>query len=352
MTRIAIFRPGKHAPGVTAADAQRAAETYNPAVQEAPVVIGHPATNKPAWGWVKRLEFDKAKNTLFATLKDLDKRFVDAVRKRRFPKMSASFYRAGAPGNPAPAGISFRHLGFTGAAIPAVPGLPEVNFADDDTDDNALSFDFTVEAAAWDGGDGGDTVDLSEDIAFLKQRLSKLEGDKMNKDTTKPDEKTSTVDLAQKQADLAALEASLKKRQVALDQAEAARLRREHADFVEKIAAEGKILPRQKEGWVSLMSLLGPEQTFNFTSKDSKDGVASEGAALDFVKDALESLPPRIRYDEFAKAEGDAGGNVVSFKAPAGAQVEKSSLDFHQKIEAYAKKHNLSYDESLRQLGD
>src|SRR3989338_3187372 len=37
-------------------DLARIAETYNPELHEAPVVIGHPSTDDPAWGWVLSCE--------------------------------------------------------------------------------------------------------------------------------------------------------------------------------------------------------------------------------------------------------------------------------------------------------
>ena len=53
-----IFRSGERisADGsrwnITDADVQRAAEVYDPKLHEAPIVIGHPAMNAPAYGWV------------------------------------------------------------------------------------------------------------------------------------------------------------------------------------------------------------------------------------------------------------------------------------------------------------
>ena len=52
-----IFRSGERisADGsqwnITDADVQRAAEVYDPKLHEAPIVIGHPAMNAPAYGW-------------------------------------------------------------------------------------------------------------------------------------------------------------------------------------------------------------------------------------------------------------------------------------------------------------
>ena len=38
----------------TEAELDKIVHTYNSSAHDAPIVIGHPAENKPAWGWVKK----------------------------------------------------------------------------------------------------------------------------------------------------------------------------------------------------------------------------------------------------------------------------------------------------------
>ena len=354
MTRIAIFRPGKHAPEVTAADAKRAAESYNPAVQEAPVVIGHPTSNKPAWGWVEKLDFKNG--TLYATLKHVHKGFAAAVRSGRYPKMSASFYRPNAPANPAPGGLSFRHLGFLGAAIPAVPGLPKVNFSERDKDDDAIVVEFSVD-------DDGDVVDLeasmkddeqlSDEFEHLKNRLDQLEANNMNKDKSTKSANTGSddVSLAEREAAASKLEAELNQRKAELDKREEEQARQGHSDFVEKLHKAGVVLPRHKDGMIDFMCGLDADQVINFTSADSKTGKPADGSALEFLKDFLEALPPSINYEEVAKAEEPGGGNVINFSVPAGVQVDGKNLDLDKKARGLmAKNSKLSYEQAVLQV--
>ena len=42
MTRIAIFKTGKRAPEIGAADARRIVDSYDPGAHEAPVIARHP----------------------------------------------------------------------------------------------------------------------------------------------------------------------------------------------------------------------------------------------------------------------------------------------------------------------
>ena len=59
---VEIFEPGKHtaASGAVlpfgADEIEGAAAAYVPARHEAPVVVGHPGHDRPAYGWVKALK--------------------------------------------------------------------------------------------------------------------------------------------------------------------------------------------------------------------------------------------------------------------------------------------------------
>lgn len=143
---IHIFRPGRHTAmqGTTIdfgeSDLIATANAYDPARHEAPLVIGHPAADAPAWGWVGSLTADA--HGLFAAPRQLDASFAEMVRAGRFKKVSASFYTPDSPHNPVPGVYYLRHVGFLGAQPPAVKGLAPVNFAEGDTDEGCVSFDF------------------------------------------------------------------------------------------------------------------------------------------------------------------------------------------------------------------
>lgn len=95
----------------------KALANFDAAKHEPPVVIGHPAENAPAWGWVEGLK--KQGDLLLAKIKQVEPGFADMVRQGLFKKRSAAFYPDG----------SLRHVGFLGAAPPAVKGLPDLAFA-------------------------------------------------------------------------------------------------------------------------------------------------------------------------------------------------------------------------------
>ena len=94
----------------------KAISMFDPNQHEAPIVIGHPKNNGPAFGWIKDLK--KIGNTLYAKFKDVVPEFENLVKRGLFKKRSASFYLDG----------SLRHVGFLGAMPPAVKGLADLKF--------------------------------------------------------------------------------------------------------------------------------------------------------------------------------------------------------------------------------
>jgi len=120
---IEVFRGGKQIDshgkehdGDTLID--RAIETFDPAYHEPPIVVGHPKDNAPAFGWVRGLK--RAGNILLAKAKDVVPEFEAIAKQGLFKKRSASFYPDG----------RLRHVGFLGAAPPAVKGLADLKFDD------------------------------------------------------------------------------------------------------------------------------------------------------------------------------------------------------------------------------
>lgn len=109
----------------------RAVATFDPAGHEPPVVLGHPKTDAPAYGWVKavRAVARSGKRVLQARLGQVVPAFADMVAAGRYKKRSASFYPDG----------RLRHVGFLGAMPPAVKGLADLAFADDD---GSIGFEF------------------------------------------------------------------------------------------------------------------------------------------------------------------------------------------------------------------
>ncbi|HGL5374079.1 TPA: peptidase [Citrobacter farmeri] len=134
MQTINIFRAGKHpaTSGESVAfsefDLAASVAAYDPAKHEAPLVVGHPKHDAPAYGWVKSLALSA--DGMEAEPQQLDPAFAEMVGAKRFKKISSSFYRPDSPNNPVPGVYYLRHVGFLGAMPPAVKGLRAVEFGE------------------------------------------------------------------------------------------------------------------------------------------------------------------------------------------------------------------------------
>jgi hypothetical protein len=174
---IEIFRSGRHtamsgeAVSFSDTDLDAIASSYDPAVHEAPIVIGHPTDNAPAFGWVKDLA--RKGETLEAGAEQLDPAFAEAVKAGRYKKVSASFYKPDSASNPKPGQFYLRHVGFLGAMPPSVKGLKEASFAGSAEDCLVLDFaaDGTDDVAAIQ-----EAMDMGTPLGRLRAWLVKMFG--------------------------------------------------------------------------------------------------------------------------------------------------------------------------------
>ncbi|MCC5644781.1 DUF2213 domain-containing protein [Nostoc sp. CHAB 5824] len=131
---IEIFAAGTHTSfnGVTVtlneSDLDAIANSYNPDLFDAPAVVGHPRDNSPAYAWADSVK--RVGSKLVATFRDWDTDFQEAVKNKRYKKISASFYTPDSPSNPKPGSHYLRHVGFLGGMAPSVKGLKSVAFAE------------------------------------------------------------------------------------------------------------------------------------------------------------------------------------------------------------------------------
>lgn len=120
---LEIFRAGTQMDSAgnsrewTEADLDKIVSQYSASEHEAPIVIGHPKTDDPAFGWVERV-FREGK-TLFAEVSEVVSEFREAVNKGLYKKRSISLYPD----------MTLKHVGFLGAMPPAVKGLADIKFS-------------------------------------------------------------------------------------------------------------------------------------------------------------------------------------------------------------------------------
>lgn len=349
MKRFEIFKPGRHtaASGVTLEfsedDMRRAVDAYDPAVHEAPIVVGHPKDNGPAYGWVGALSFADS-GAIQADPIQVDADFAEMVSAGRFKKRSASWYMPGSANHPLKGTdrhdtYYLRHVGFLGAQPPAVKGLKEVAFSEDegvvefsDYDRFAWGTVATIMRGLreWIIGDKGvETADkvlpnyyLSELDDAAKAAREQKSGDDSTagampafseEDPMKIEELQAQVakltaerdaalanakpaDFAERETNLAAREAAVAASQAKIDRA-AVEAR------VDEAVKSGRLLPAQKKHAVDFaMGLTDGEAVIDFGEGDQAKKVTQREAYLL----QIEKGPKVVDYGEHSRDDGGA----------------------------------------------
>lgn len=296
---IEVFRPGTFGPmqggslTFSADDLRAAAHAYDPQRAPAPVVVGHPIMNAPAFGWVTGLKFDDARERLLADVGDLDPAFADAVRAKRYRRVSLCFFHPANPANPSPGKWYPRHLGFLGAAAPAVTGLAPVSFAGERDDSTTFEFDFAaVEEPAFE--DPMPTPD--PDPSFASREAA----------------------LASREAALAARE-----RQIVHDA---------NVAFAARLVDEGRVLAVQRDQLVTTLDAV--EGAAGEVSFAAGEAAIPPAAAL---RRLLSDLPVSVPLGGIKADPPDAA--VASFAAPDNRAVDPDRLALHAKALAWQRRH-------------
>ena len=123
MKRLQIFKPGTFVASngksytFTEVDLIAVARGYDPAKHEAPLCVGHPKDDAPAYGWAKSAAF--AEGSLEIEPHQVEPQFAELVAAGRFKKRSAAFYPPDSKQNPTPGAWYLRHVFSPIAALDA-----------------------------------------------------------------------------------------------------------------------------------------------------------------------------------------------------------------------------------------
>lgn len=355
---LQIFKPGRHTAmsgaelAFSESDLAATAKAYDPALHEAPIVVGHPAADGPAYGWIKSLAF--ADSGLEAEPDQVDPAFAELVNAGRFKKISASFYPPDSPKNPVPGVYYLRHVGFLGAQAPAVKGLRSPEFAEDD---GAISFEFgewddVSNAALWRGlrewmigkfgQDEADRVVPGYQVQQLEQaaqdelREAQSESASLTPNFSEQPNQETTVTPEEK----AALEASNAQLKAELDALKKKQVHDANTAFAEKLVDEGRLVPAQREVAVATLDFFATQEV----AVEFGEGEAKK-PLIEGFKDFLAALPQRIEFGETASGAkaADAAAATVDFAAPQGYSVDAEALAVHKKALAHQAQHKTDY---------
>lgn len=359
--RHEIFRAGTRTDNsgrtitITPEQVAAIASHYSPDKHEAPIVVGHPSTNAPAYGWVGSL---KAENgTLFADFAQVDDDFAELVKKGRYKKVSASFYPPNHPSNPQPENWYLRHVGFLGAHPPAVKGLAAINFADDE--DGVVSFGESDWLLArmlrnlreWligkDGIEAADRVLPDWQIEAVAPPVPEPEAEPnfseppAKDDTMTPEQQLEAERAAREKAEADAKQAREELAKLQAEQEKSLRdaAHQQNADFAEGLVKAGSLKPADKELIVAVLDFADyPE---------AAPADFGEGKKLsDVLKDFLRGGKPILAAGEIATA--DKANPSPAGSSDFGEYADPAAQSHHERALALAKRENISYEEAAR----
>lgn len=340
----------------TDADLAACAAAYDPALHEAPMVIGHPKHDAPAYGWVKSLGSDA--EGLLAEPKQIDVAFAEMVTKGRYKKISASFYAPDAANNPVPGVYYLRHVGFLGAMPPGVKGLKQIEFAEDE--DGVIEFGELPAGAVsrifrglreWMIGkfglDEANKALSSWDVDWVQEQAAQPEPEispAFSEPTLVIKESTVTPEQA------AALEAENIKLKglVAFADAEKKKLlaeqrHDEHLSYTETLIADGTLAPKHKDTVIALLDFANGEQVLEFGEGAAKQALPTA------LKGFLSELPKVIDFGEHATKDkaGTAHSKTVEF---AETTTDPDRLNLHVRAAALSVEKSIPYEQAVRAL--
>ena len=287
---------------------------------EAPLVIGHPKDNDPAYGWVEALKTDG--KMLYAQFKQVAKGMSEAVETGLLKKRSISLYP----------NLLLRHIGFLGAVPPAVKGLADIQYKEEDNlisieyseneeGDNSMSKELIDKIAAMEAAqvvaqkEFSDKLKIAEDTVvatkaqFEEATLKNKELDeqiaKFNEDKNPP-KKTAFEE---------ATDARIKAMEIELEAAKRQNRISDHREFVTGLHAAGKVVTEQQGVLIDLMESVHGNEEFNFS--DGKASVISK------FKSYLQAQPALVTFGESDTDKTKKGG-----AESAADQLDKIALGF------------------------
>jgi len=367
---------------LTLDDLKELAAGYDPELQDAPLVVGHPKLDDPQYGRIQTLRLDG--EVLLADLDQVDPEFAETLKQGRFNKRSLAFFGRRSKGNPKPGSLYPKHLGLLGAKAPAVKGLKPIQFAaaDDATvielagpgwrlsqpaspadqylahpvrralrsladlftrrreavieKDSIEAADKEVPAYAID--------DLRAAAAEIEAGRAPEEAAPLSAPSTCEVSMPTPEELAARQAELDAQKAALDAQKKTLDDreaelaaAETQARRRDDEAYVDGLIKEGRLRPTERvDVLAELAALDDGEPTIQLAA--AEDGKPVRLTPRQAYRRRLAQGPRLVELGEVAGGGADAQG-VVAFAAPDGFEIDRGRLEIHQRAKAYQAAH-------------
>lgn len=333
----------------SADDIRDIAESYDPQLSEAPIVIGHPQTDAPAYGWLDSARADA--DGVFAVPKQVQPAFAEQVKAGAYKKISVALFGKDNPSNPKPGHWYIRHVGFFGAHPPAVKDLQPVQFAAPAEGCITVSLSEPDEGvllralARLLAGSSGAAIAASAGQA-LEAALIRPASPAANPELSDPtpeqlmSDQTTTVALAEANAEIARLKkANADHTAAAKASADETRRQRWGAFFAEQ---KTKVLPVERPLLIELAMKIEDGQTVQLSER-AEDRIDLDEGLRKFVT----GLPDRV-FIGLAMGAAPGGRDAPQFAAPPGYSVNATRADLDARARSrMAANPTLTYEAAI-----
>lgn len=373
---VEVFRAGTHTDSQgnkqswTTADLDQMVANHQPT----PIVIGHPKTNHPAYGWTEQLQ--RVGNVLQAKFTQVEPQFSKLVEDGRFKNRSVRIVKTDK-------GLALGHVGFLGAVPPAIEGLAPIEF-----NQSGESFDFEFDSrtpsllammmrnmrefliAKFSVEDADKVMpnwQIDDLIAYTEQQRladiaeeaseplepsatnvtpSQFSKENPVTDNTKP---TAAELAAQQQvADFAQQNKTLQQQ---LDEERKKNRRIADKAVIDAQIARG-VKPALLEGAADFMMALSDEtNSFEFAQGTGDTATTIKTNQRDYFKDLLNHLPAAVKFGETDFSHDVETVAHSDFSMPQGATVNPEQLALRDKALDYQRKNGGDFVTAYKAIG-
>lgn len=382
MIELELFRAGDYPQGVfTDADVKALADAYDPAIHEAPLVVGHKTneerskSGEPAHGWFKSLR--ASGGTLYGVLPDMSEWATKAL-KSTHKKWSVELY----PALKDAGGKQYlKAVALLGAGIPQVKGLRPATFKDETDETIVICQEETMpepKAVTADDLEKSEGRIMTFIKGLLPKRFSEGEGNDAPSSIEEMVDDMSNAELSDMLDTLSGLPRVQELASEKEAEAEEAHMREQESNpdhkyriertkkdigaWVDKMITDKHLSPAAKDAGIAafceLLAFADIDSNDDGTLKFSDKGDAM--TPLAFFQQIIEkhqiapsgsAVPP-----EKGKSEGDAGkgatlGINLDFSERAEGrrkeQLDEDRLSFAEKAAQYAKDNKVSLADAM-----
>ena len=309
--KFEIFKTGTHTSDkdvtkdYTLDDLNFIASSYNPEEDEAPIVIGHPIDNSPAYGWISSLEVtEDGKLVADAPDDKIQPDFFTALKSGTYKKRSISLTPDG----------KLRHVGFLGGAAPAVKGLADIQFSQPSS--TVYEFELITEKS-------------NEELNSLSLKIDEL--------------KTSLDNLNLNYSESASTKERLNEVLSQVNSLHSKVTDKVLSDYLDSKISDGQLTPAIKDKILKVSTFIGSQ---NFSTDFSQSKFQSDINNL--LKDLSDAFPKLSLFENFAE-KPDAVDEIKE-ENYGDFSVDEHSKSLHKKALTLMKKDSIPYISAVKKL--